>query len=283
MRPPSALTRPAPWPHPYAGLLQALAFAQASVALHDAALAGALAELGEIDLPAGAPDAQDRPRLLSIAPLYFAAALEQAGVLPAAEQITALFASGAITQPLGPGAQSLASFWRNRRQRLSAAERSAIFQRVFEPPHFDRLMQALCTAIVAEADGRDLREDVALAATAQALGQFLLQRADAMATLAARDIVDNLNAALGLLRDRQLQLAFGVQSLWMLIGVATPGAVQAHAQLFAEQGRDGQQVLAWLAAQDLTAPLGLDAARADDGAVMAAAQRWLLALPQRAA
>ncbi|WP_115554581.1 hypothetical protein [Xanthomonas arboricola] len=281
MRPPSAPRIAAAWPHPYATLLQALALAQANVAVHDAALARTLAELGEIDLPPGAPDAQDRPRLLAVAPLYFAAALEQAGVLPAAEQIAALFASGAITQPLGPGTQSLATFWRSRRERLSAAERNAIFQRVFEQPHFDRLMQALCTAIVAEADGRDMREDVALAATAQAMGEFLSQRADAMAAMAAREIVDNLNAALGMLRDRQLQLAFGVQSLWMLIGVANPGT--AHSQAFAEQGRNGQQVLAWLAAQDLAMPLGLEAARAEDGAVMAAAQRWLLSLPQPAA
>ncbi|MCC8552483.1 hypothetical protein [Xanthomonas hortorum] len=276
LHPPPADRRLAP-AHPHAALLDALALAQATLAAHDSALAQSLAELGEIDLPAGAPTAQDRSQLLAAAPLYFASMLETAGVLAAAEQIAALFASGAITQPLGPGAQSLNAFWRGRRERLSGAERDAIFKRVFEPPYFARLMRALCAAIVAQADGGDMREDVALASSAQALGELLAQRTDAMATLAAREIVDNLNAALGFLRERMLQSAFGVQSLWALVGAAHPGIGIGGAQSLADQGRAGQQVLLWLAAQQATGATRLDPARADDLALMSAAQRWLLA------
>src|SRR5205814_7420719 len=75
------------------------------------ALAKALADLGDIDLPDTAPTAQDAQNLEVIAPLYLASELEQAGLLRTAELIAGLFASGTIAQPLGPTSQLIASFW----------------------------------------------------------------------------------------------------------------------------------------------------------------------------
>ena len=268
--------------HPHAPLLHALALARTTLAQREHTLAQALAELGDIDLPPGAPTALDRAQLQAAAPLYFASALESAGVLPAAEQIAGLFASGAVTQPLGPVAQMLNAFWRGRRERLQREERDAIFRRVFEAPQFERLMRVCCTAIVAAADGQDLREDVALGIGVQDLGEFLALRTDAMAAMAAREIVDNLNAALGFLRDRRLQAAFGVDGLWPLVAAAQAGRASGL-QAQAERGRAGQSVLLWLAAQPPAAPLQLDPAQAQDVAVMTAAQRWLASLPAAAA
>lgn len=283
LHPPPADLR-LPHCHPHAPLLQALALARAALAQREHALAQALAELGDIDLPPGAPTVLDRAQLQAAAPLYFASALESAGVLPAAEQIAGLFASGAIAQPLGPVAKMLNDFWRGRRERLQREERDAIFRRVFEAPQFERLMCACCTAIVASADGRDLREDVALGIGVQDLGEFLALRTDAMAAMAAREIVDNLNAALGFLRDRRLQAAFGVDGLWPLVAAAAAPAGRASGlQAQAERGRAGQSVLLWLAAQPPAAPLQLDPAHAEDVAVMTAAQRWLASLPAAAA
>lgn len=267
--------------HAHTPLLRALASALAALNRHQAALSLALAELGDIDLPPGAPRPEDRAQLHAAAPLYFASELEAAGVLSSAELIAGLFASGAITQPLGPTTQLLHKFWRGRRERLGEQERSALFARVIEAPHFDRLMTGLCTALVAQADSAELHEQVALSIAAQSLGEFLVQRVDGMATMAARDIVDSVNAGLGFLRDRLLQTAFGVRSLWQLVAVggAETGRTATSVQQHVDRGRAGQTVLSWLAAHYTEAAPQLDARNAADVAVISAAQRWLSSRP----
>jgi hypothetical protein len=285
-----------PWRPAHAGLLHALAFATSQVAGHERALARSLMfDPGAIDLPDGAPNMLDAAQLRAAGPLYFAAELETAGVLRCAELVAGLFASGTITQPLGPVAQSINAFWKGRRDRLQAGEREAIFNRVLEPPHFERLMDALCRAIVAQADNADatgmrsdLREHVGLAASAQSLAEFLAQRVDAMASIAVRDVVDTINEALGFLRDRMLQGAFGTHSLWALIATASSSdgtssgsatAVQRHA----ERGRAGQSVLAWLATNYRADVLVLDPRDAADTELIMAAQRWLDSAPPQVA
>lgn len=281
-----------PWRPAHAGLLQALAFASAQVAGHERALAGALMfDPGSIDLPPGAPNAMDAAQLRAAGPLYFAAELEAAGLLRCAELVAGLFASGAIAQPLGPVANSINAFWRGRRDRLDVGEREAIFARVFEPPHFERLMGTLCRAIVAQADNADasgvradIREQVGLAASAQALAEFLAQRMDAMASIAATDVIATINQAIGFLRDRMLQVAFGTQSLWALIATApaADGATRVAAatvQRHADRGRAGQSVLAWLASNYEGIGLTLDPRDADAIALIMSAQRWLDAAP----
>lgn len=285
-----------PWRPAHAGLLQALAFATSQVDGHERALASALMfDPGAIDLPDSAPNAMDAAQLRAAGPLYFAAELEAAGLLRCAELVAGLFASGAITQPLGPVAQAISTFWRSRRERLAAGERAAIFARVIEPPHFDRLMGALCRAIVAQADNADgdgvrgdIREQVGLAASAQALAEFLAQRIDAMASIAVRDVIETINQAISFLRDRMLQVAFGTHSLWALVATApaadgvtpvTATAVQRHA----ERGKAGQAVLAWLASNYQGISLALDPRDAAHVELMMSAQRWLDAAPLQAA
>ena len=265
-------------------LLRAAADAGRAVDRHEQALALALSDPGAIELPNGAPNALDLAQLQAAGPLYFASELEAAGLLRCAELVAGLFASGTITQPLGPVAQLLHGFWRARRERLDRAEREAIFARVLEAPHFERLMAAVCRALVAQADGGDLREGVMLSTAAQGLGEFLAQRLDAMASIASRDLVDAINAALGFLRDRLLQVAFGVQSLWALVAVAaqqsggqaSAGSVQAHV----DRGRAGQAILLWLAANHGHDAIALDPADPADVELMMSAQRWLDAVPR---
>ena len=276
-----------PWSGAQGELLRAVATALSAVATHEHAVVRALSDLGAIDLPDGAPNAMDAAQLQAAGPLYFAGELEQAGLLRCAELITGLFASGTITQPLGPIASQLNRFWRGRRERLEQVEREAIFARVLEPPHFDRLMSALCEAIVAEADGSDMREGVTLATTAQSLAEFLAQRVDPMASIAARDLVDTINSALGFLRDRMLQAAFGVHSLWSLLAVSAntdaqlgPASNAGDVQRLAERGRAGQAVLLWLAGHYAESNVAREMSNADDTALVMSAQRWLDAAPR---
>ncbi|GAB1595823.1 hypothetical protein [Lysobacter claricitrinus] len=285
-----------PWRPAHAALLQALSLATSQVAGHERAVAHALSlDDGAIDLPDGAPSAMDAAQLRAAGPLYFAAELETAGLLRCAELVAGLFASGTITQPLGPVAQSINAFWRGRRDRLQANEREAIFSRVVEQPHFDRLMGALCRAIVAQADNADdtgirvdLRESVALSASAQSLAEFLAQRIDAMASIAVRDVIGTIHQAIGFLRDRMLQAAFGATSLWMLIATASSsdGVTIGNAttvQQHADRGRAGQSVLAWLAANYQGSSIALDPRNASDTELIMAAQRWLDAAPSQPA
>ena len=265
--------------HEHTELLRSLAVSMAALERHETKLATALAVLGDIDLPAGAPNELDRAQLEAAGPLYFASELEVAGLLPAAELIAGLFASGAITQPLGPTAQLLHAFWKARRERLDTKEREAIFARIIEVPHFDRMMAALCSAIVALADGGDLRERVQLETASHLLGEFLAQRVDPMAVIAARDVVSNINTAVVFMRDRLLQTAFGVRSLWALVAAASAGTrtpLTADAVLrHVDQGRSGQTVLLWVAAHGLdSAPL-IDAESDEGVTLIGAAQRWL--------
>jgi hypothetical protein len=270
--------------HPYAALLGALSVALGALDAHDVAYAQALAGI-DFDLPEGAPTVEDRVQLNAAAPLYFASELERAGLLPTAELIAGLFVSGAITQPLGPTANLLHDFWRGRRERLDADERNAIYARVIETPHFDRLMRVLCEGIVAQADGVDLREQVVVATHAQSFAAFLAQRVDPMASIAARDIVETINTALVFLRDRKLQAAFAVNDLWRLVAIvgSQNGIPAGAAQQHVERGRSGQTVLLWLADRYADNAIRLDAAKPEDVEVIVAAQRWLASLPMPAA
>ena len=266
--------------HPYAELLGAVSLALSALDAHETAYAQALAGI-DFDLPETAPTVEDRVQLNAAAPLYFASELERAGLLPTAELIAGLFVSGAITQPLGPAAKLLHEFWRGRRERLGAEERDAIYARVIETPHFERLMRTLCEAIVAQSDGDDLREQIALAAHAQSMGAFLAQRVDPMAAIAARDIVEAINTGLVFLRDRNLQAAFAVRDLWRLVAIvgSQNGIPSGSAQQHVERGRSGQTVLLWLANHYADNAIRLDAAKPEDVEVIVAAQRWLASRP----
>lgn len=262
--------------HQHGALLRALNLARAATSTSDFPVA-ALSELGDIDLPPAETGATNQDALQAAGPLYFSSELELSGILPTAELVCNLFVSGAITQPLGPTAQLLHEFWRQRSQRLTNNERSAIFARAFEHPYFDRLMHSLCEGIVSQVDGSDIREDVQLSVHAQAASEFLSQRVDAMAEIAAREIVDNINSGLVFLRNRMLQMAFGVNSLWALVSVANheSGSTAASALQHADRGRSGQGVLLWLSRHASDHSRRLDPSAANDMDVIADAQLWL--------
>ena len=68
------------------------------------AFASQFAELGDIELPPVVGSAQDQANLRTVAPLYLAAELESARLVPAAEALAELFVHGALRGDLGPAA-----------------------------------------------------------------------------------------------------------------------------------------------------------------------------------
>ena len=266
-------------------LLQVLAQALATagrVAQRGAARAATLAELGDIELPDSAPTAEDAAHLEALAPLYLACELEHAGLLRTAELVAGLFASGAITQPLGATSQLIVEFWRGRRERLAAPEREQLFAQVFEPQTFYPMMQALCDALADQLDSpprvSDIHARVVLQEAADALAAWLSPHAVGIAAFAAQDIVQALSQATHFLRDRLLQTAFGVHDLWGLVAVvasqqdASNGNIRGRVEL----GRAGTTVLSWLASA-VTQHYAFDPAASDGQQLIAAAEAWRMA------
>jgi len=246
------------------------------------AIAKALADLGDIELPDTAPTVEDAHNLEVLAPLYLASELEQAGLLRTAELVAGLFASGSITQPLGPTAQLIATFWQQRHERLTQQERQQLFAQVFEPAAFYPLMQALCDALADQLDNppraSDVHARVAMQEAADALGGWLAPHAIGMAQFAATDIVNALAQATHFLRDRLLQAAFGVHDLWSLVGAvgSAQGQGPGQARQRVELGRHGAEVLGWLA-HGVTQGYAFDPASAEGQSLMTSAEGWRMA------
>ncbi|XZG68940.1 hypothetical protein ACTSKR_09760 [Chitinibacteraceae bacterium HSL-7] len=254
-------------------LLQRLDGALSS-ALGELALVQALEDLGEIELPSAAPQPDELSRLQPLGPLYLACELERAGVLTTAEQVAGLFASGAITQPLGAATPRIVQFWRGRNERLSANERQTTFAQVFEPEAFYPPFRQLCEAALALADNgdtHDIREEVGLAMAVRRLREQLFARSGGMVTFAATDILQAVRDATAFLREPALHAAFGVRSMWAL--VAASSEISEHqTRQHADMGAAGVHMLAWLAQ-----PTAGQSGVMPPTPIYAAAQRWLMA------
>jgi hypothetical protein len=261
-----------------ARLLTALSLAR-DTARRAVVRAQALAELGDIELPDGAPTAADAQQLEVAAPLYLARELERAGVLKTAELVAGLFVSGAIMQPLGPTAKLIGEFWKTRQQRLTEAEREQLLTQAFEPRSFEPLMGALCDALVNQLVDplhvADVQGQVAVQQAASSLSEWLAPRMQGMAAYAAHDILEALSKATHFLRDRMLQSAFGVHDLWGLIDVvgSGQGGSVGQARKWADLGQEGARVLTWVA-QSVARGARFDPASPEGQQLMASAQGW---------
>jgi hypothetical protein len=264
-------------------LLVALAGALGILHAQELRRARALQDLGAIDLPGASPSGGDPALLESLGPLYLAHELERCGLLRTAELIAGLFASGAITQPLGPTAQLIGDFWRARNERLNPQERQFLLEQTFSDAGFYPLMQQLCSALTALADNRDasdIRESVQLSQAGVLLVDALGRSAGGMLGLAAREVIEAINAATRFLRDRMLQAAFGVRDLWELVSVAggATGVSPTEIRQRVELGASGVRVLSWLTqAYTATGDVALNPVAPGAAEVMTAAQRWLMA------
>lgn len=254
---------------PSSGLESSISFGLRLIgAVESFALQFSFDDLGVIDLPPSAGSAADQANLRSIAPLYLAAELESACVIPAVEVIAGLFASGGISIDLGPAAQPLADFWRNRRDRLSHEERRGIFARLFgfgsapvvESEHgsnlsFEGSMINLVEALIELDPPRSRsfpspsRADVLIRTAALALADNLLPRAMGAASFAARDLLETLQLALTLLKQPSIQRAVGAPSLWMAVRYASQRYLNTDPDITSHvaRGRSGLLIISWLA------------------------------------
>ncbi len=248
-----------------------------SLRLIDAADHACAAYAAQLNLPnisvpnIEAPTAseEDRTHLRAVGPLYFAAELEQAALLPAVESLSALFATGGFTREVGSASQRLITFWRNRQSRFSPQERTAIFARLFgahqsslasplpesSNREFEVLLLSCCEALIATEDSPlwpprpNPAASVRLQVSVSRLIENLSIRSVGIAPFAARDIISSITAALEIVREPALQRAFGANSTW--------SAVRSMARQLLRQtpsvnehiarAQSGQILLAWFA------------------------------------
>lgn len=249
------------------------------------ALASALGPIGGIDLPEPAVPSRDRQVLALLSSLYLVNELEP--LMRAAERVASLWSSGAVQVALPKLEPLLGRLWRERRLRLSGDERRNVLALAFSPQEFDPALRRLCEALVALADNarrHDVREEVGLEHAAQAVLELAATRIEGVVQQAGSELLTQLREATQILSDRTLQGAFGVHDLQGLVRacLVTEPAVAASVRHRIERARAGATVLQWLGTN---AAAGFVVNPRDAGlqAVLAAAQRWLLAAPQPAA
>lgn len=243
-----------------------------------------LAELGELQLPEAA--AADAMQLRATASLYLASALEAAGLVQAAEDFVALVRSGALPGDLGDAAAAVDTFWKARTQRITEAERLALFGRLFGTPagpqdvqggsngDFDERLLDLCDAIMKAADGGS---QGAVRSAGTRLAENIAGAMSDMVVIAARDILDALSQAVAILNHRNVLGVLGARTLWDSVSAIDrrfrrpPRPTLSHLR----RGRAGMAVLAWLAdvAEDLERGSGFVVA--DGDRVLYAAIEWV--------
>lgn len=237
------------------GLTRAVADAE-HLLLASEAHAVMLAELGDIDLPPAARG--DAMQLRAIASLYLASTLEAAGLIQAADDFTRLARSGAIPGDIGEAGSLIEAFWDARNQRISEAERLALFGRLFGAPvgpddasgganaGFEELLLDLCDAIMKAADGGSQGK---VRAGGIRLAENIADAAGSMVQMMAREILDSLSQAIAILNHPQVRAMLMARTLWDAVTSIdrrfrrTPRPTLTHLR----RGRAGMAVLAWLA------------------------------------
>jgi len=237
------------------------------------AVASALAvsvalDLGDLDLPSVDVPVEEQVQLRVAAPLFFAASLESARLLPALEMLSMVWSSGALPLDMGPAGPQLVKFARERESRLTPEERTALFGRLFgtvEGPDyagaaggrnvaFEPALTSLAEAIVdafewSQGGVVPPAHAVRIRSASQRVAASLSGRMGGIASFAASELLEQLRFAIAVFRMPAVQQAVGGRSLW--------SAVRAVAQRYLNEAVDparhvtraksGQALLAWLA------------------------------------
>jgi hypothetical protein len=217
-------------------------------------LAVALEQLGDLDLPPEMHSPVDQAKLRAIASLYLASDLENAGVLPAVEQLSGLSTGGGVPIDLGHIEPLLADFWRHRHERATPEERRQTFQRLFGG-QFEELMLDLCEALykldelATNARYGGVQQQMRVRSAALRLIESVVDDGGGITVFLAQEIMKSLKAALAILGHPDAKGQFGARDVW---GVVTgidrlTKNRRGDPRLFVRRGRAGMTVLSWLA------------------------------------
>jgi hypothetical protein len=241
--------------------------ARLAAAAHGLALQLGIPDLGDIELPPAIGEA-DGATLGAAAPLYLAAELEGARLLPAVETLAGLFASGAITADLGTASAQLLAFWQHRRDRFTVEEREALFGRAFGrsygPPlalpqggrnaYFEPLLLDFADAVARVRDDVVLGTippsvEVAVRSAAAALATNVTVHVRGMASLGVGELMAAITDALAIIKDVAVQHAVGARTPWGAVRAITQRyqGHEADVESHVQRARAGMTMLAFLA------------------------------------
>jgi hypothetical protein len=276
-----------------ADLLDSLHRAEQLVA-HASSVAQALADIG-IDLPPVASTATNTAQLRAVAGLYFAAELDAAGLIAAAEALGSLRGAGGSPFSLGSAAPDVARFWQGRHTRATVDERGALFAQLFgtdtgvraadHPGNedFQTGMIELAEALYKLDEAADnpqwgsIAQQARLRAAAQGVADGLAYAATGLTVFMAQDILATLKQALAIFHHADLRLILGARDIWGAVADALRLAQipATQAALHASRAASGMAILAWLA--DAVPHLAVTAGPlvALDHPVIPAAVEWL--------
>ncbi|MBD1844522.1 hypothetical protein H6F89_14185 [Cyanobacteria bacterium FACHB-63] len=273
-------------------------------ALHDGwqivqqiqAFALQLAELGDIDLPPAMASESDRTQLKTVASLYLASELELARILPAIDTLVGIAISGGLRTDLGAAAPLIATFWQTRHQRFTTPERQAIFTRLFGTPAgptlaasggrntaFEGLMIDFAEALykIDPVPGLTTRisSDISTRTAARRLAGNLISRSGGIAAFAAQELMRSLSQAIEILKQPAIQQAVQARSVWMALRNIAQTYLNEDVDLDShlQRGRNGMQILSWLAEVLPHLEEENSSLVTPDHSVVLAATRWLQA------
>lgn len=277
-------------------LLRALGLASTLInRAHERALAFALNDYGELDLPSPSPATPDDQALLrALSTLYLASQLELAGLVPAVETLSGVAISGGLQADLGDAASLIAEFWKQRNQRFHEAERRAFYSRLFGAETvlaapsgtvqsnrgFDDAMITLCESLYKMDEQTAYGQSSAPArmrAAALRVAENLLHRGTGVDVFAAQEIVATIQQCIQILQQASLQRAFFERSVWGTVRAILRryNQTEPDADNYVRRGKSGMMVLSWIAGAlpDLagSSPVAVDL----DHPVIASAEEWL--------
>lgn len=239
------------------------------------------AGLGVVDLPPLHAGALVGAQIRVVATLYWSRELEEAGVLPFVESVAEGVMAGTWLAPVGAAIHSLVAFARRRDQRFTRRERQALFDRLFGRD-FEQALRAFAESVSAIGRAPADQGIAHLQARAAEAGRLVGTMASAggvgVAGFAARDIVDQIRTALGLLQRADLSRALGGGSPWQILmrhGQAALGRPLDVMQRLS-RARNGLALLEWIARD----AAGFEAGRSGilrQSPVISAAEAWLVA------
>lgn len=238
-------------------------------------------DLGVRNPPHAAED-DDHAHLRAMASLYLMSQLEHASLLPAVELLSKLAVSGGISLDLGSASAKLMQFWQHRNERFSPEERRSLFDRLFNAD-FDNFMIDLCEALYKLDEGTvrpgtsNPLEQAKVRTVAAQLSDHLINHTTGESAFAANDILAAIRAATDILKNPQVEHAFGTHSLWTAVQAILQryGGAAEDPTAYVTRGKAGLTILAWLAEAQ---PLLADSTRPFvglDNPVISAAVDWL--------